>query len=175
MLPTARHHHFRWYYAWVLENQGAGDVPRSFVSVGSGTCVKERTKDFVSISCTGRKFGHGKISNFSMAPDASSADMRFKDRGFMNTVHWTAKRPNPGMYGAEEGCIDAQGNEGHGLGGGFYRPSRASGRIFGQRVNVKKAGFWTELSVGAMASQCSWADRSLTDDGRAKLTVEFPR
>lgn len=174
MVPTGKPHHFRWYYAWVWDSQGAGDVPPSFVSIGGGTCVRKRSKNSVSVTCRGSKYAHGKISDFSMAPDASSAHLRFRKNGVTHRVDWTAKEPRPGLYGAEEWCYDRQGNEeGRGLGGGISRDARASGRVFGQRV--KKSTLWTEMATGAMASQCSWADRSITDDGRATLTVKLPR
>ena len=173
MMPTGKRNHFRWYYAWAWDNQGVGDLPPSFVSVGTGTCDRERGKDFVMVICMGKKFAHGKNSDFSMAPDASSAEMRFRKKGVLHHVKWTAKQPTPSLYGSEEGCVDAQGNEGRGVGGGLWRPARATGRLFGHRV--KKSTFWTELLTGAMASQCSWANRSITEDGRATLTIKLPR
>lgn len=168
-VPTGRPGHLTWYYAQAEQSDGVGDVPRSYVSVGTGKCVRKRTKNSVSTSCIGEKFAHGKISGFSMAPDASSAEMRFTYRGVTHQASWTAKRPTPGLYSLEEGCP-----EGEGAGGGIYNPARATGRIFGQRLK-NGGGFWTGLSAGATASQCSFVTRSTTDDGRAKLAVKIPR
>ena len=168
-VPTGKPGHLTWYYAWVEQSDGVGDVPRSYVSVGTGECVRKRTKNSVSTSCTGEKYAHGKISGFSMAPDASSAEMRFRYRGMTHQASWTARRPTPGLYSLQEGCP-----EGEGAGGGIYKTARATGHIFGQRLK-NGGGFWTALSVGAAASQCSFVTRSTTEDGRPTLTVEIPR
>lgn len=173
MIPAGKPNHFRWYYAWATEYTGAGDLPGSFVSVGTGRCTRERTKDFVMTRCLGERHAHSDISAFSMAPDASAAEIRFKSKGFVHRIRWTAKRPEPGMYQAWEGCSDVNGNEGQGWGGGLWRPARAKGSLFGQRVT--RSNMWTELSAGAMVSQCSYVERSLTEGGRARMTLRVPR
>lgn len=173
MVPTGERGQFRWFYAWAWETQGAGDIPDSFASVGAGTCERKKTRRMVMTICTGNRWAHARRYTFTMAPDASSAEMSFKADGFTHRASWTARDPDPGFYSAEEYCEDSQGNEGVGIGGGIWRPARATGRVFGRKLT--KATHWTELTVGAMASQCSWVDRSFTRDGRALLTVRIPR
>ena len=175
MVPTRERNHFRWYYAWVEDKTGAGDVPGSFVSVGSGECDRKKTKRYISIICWGKRFAGARgTSGFTMAPDASSAELHFKHKGDTQHVSWRDGKP-PGLYQAEEGCSDTQGNEGRGLGAGIWRDARATGKIFGARLTKKTNGFWSGLSTGAMASQCSYVARSLTEDGRAHLEVKIPR
>jgi hypothetical protein len=175
LVPTQERNHFRWYYAWVEEKTGAGDVPGSFVSVGSGDCVRKKTKQYTSTTCLGKRFaGERGTSGFTMAPDASSAELSFKHKGITNHVTWSGGK-QPGPYGAQEWCSDTQGDEGRGFGAGLWRDARATGTIFGSKLTKKTNTFWSGLSTGAMASQCSWVDRSFTKDGRALLKVRVPR
>lgn len=167
LIPTGTPGHFQWYWATAWVKDGAGDVGGSYVAVGKGHCTRKKSKNWVSTLCTSDMgIGAPAGGRFSIAPDTSTAELRFKKGGHVHTVHWTA-RPRPAFYTLEEGCPD-----GHGAGAGIWRPARATGKILGRRLT--KSSFWTEFSIGAAASQCSYVSRTTSSES-ATLEVRIPR
>ena len=167
MVPTGDGVHFDWYYAYGTYSEGAGGVGRDFVSIGKGTCIKRKTRTSVSVSCNGRQFVSGDPPrHLSFAEDVSEARIRLRKGGETYNVQWTARK-FPGLLTYEEYCKD-----GLGAGGGYFRHARADGHIFGRHLVSRS--FWTMTTQMAVASQCSFVERTLSD-GRASLEVTLPR
>ncbi len=176
MIPTGRAHHFDWFYAIAWTHDGAGQFP-NFAGIGKGHCVVRRTKRSMSVACIGNHHVSGDpATDFAMAPDGSSAELKVRKRGESHVVRWAAREPLPGSYFAEEYCMSSSGEEGQGVGMGTWRDAVTEGKIFGNRFKFRsRHSRWNELSMGAMVTQCSYFDSMRLTERGLQVSATIPR
>ncbi|MEA2459984.1 MAG: hypothetical protein QOH90_161 [Actinomycetota bacterium] len=153
LIPTAKPHIYIWY--------GIDVEARETLSEATGVAyaIKGRCKirrDFGS--CGGAGYGvRLKKGDFEMAPDASTASVKFKVKGHNYAAAWTADPLGPSTYSLGEFCSDSDGNEGQGAGAGLYRPSSTRGTYANRKMDGKKdplQGAFDYVSEGPAVSQC---------------------
>ena len=149
------------YFVWIVDFSETGESPDKAVAMMfRGPCEVETSRNGWSYGCHGRGFGKEvAASKFRMDPLLDSASISVRHRRRNHRVGWTATQPDPGLYQSSEACggmnEDGEEEEGTGEGGGIFKAAKATGRIFGHRLNTSTRFDNADLSSGATVTECS--------------------
>lgn len=183
MIPTGVKNEFHWYGAYASRSTvvGAGKW-FSGASFLKGRCIREKTPKYTSTECWSTDHVSGDPdSDFEMSPLANEARLRVRHKGEIYDVRWNASPTAGGLYSHSEYCFSMgeEGEpeeEGQGEGAGLFNPADARGKLFGRRFTGTKKSSWTSLSVGVVATTCSF--RSIDYDPETStfhVTIRVPR
>jgi hypothetical protein len=112
---------------------------------------------------------------------ADQASLRVRHKGETYSVDWNGSPTSAGLYGYSEYCISVseegeEEEEGQGEGAGIWNPAAATGKMFGHRFTKPKKSRWPSLSMGVVATTCSF--RSIDYDPKTSTfhaTFRIPR
>lgn len=155
LIATSRPGRFDWYGAYGARLQEAGGGSITFGVFIAGRCRREKTRRVVKTICRSRDYVRAKDRDFEMSPVADTATLSTRRKGKKLEAAWTST-PDPGFYSAQEWCFGGNGEEeGEGYGSGIFRPSRATGTMFGRELNRRGWLRFAAMQTGVMVSTCS--------------------
>ena len=159
-VPTDKPNRFLWYFAAGSNDLHVGEEELTFGTVGKGSCIRERGRDFVSISCSGRSgVWEDDPSAFKMDAAATDARVRVKKNGITHSARIVSGDPNDdGIYTAELVC-----ETGGGFGTGIFRIGDATGHMFGRKLTTQRWFDFSMLMSGAFVEACEGADDLFAD------------
>ena len=173
ILPTKKADRFDWYGLQVLSGEDAqsGQAINEFAAV-RGVCRSTRSGGF---NCNGAGRVHSfAIDAFEMDSDLGHATLDVIARGKRYRAEWIGHELAPGVYSSFEGCIDSEGDEQYGQGGGLWRHADASAWFAGKELAPATHKYATAyLARGAMVSQCEEFRPRITERDDTLVRVEW--
>lgn len=157
------------YFAEARRSAGRRGL-RLVAILGRGTCRIQKSRDFETVSCSGRGTPRPiSLADFEMDPLLASARLLVRDERFVHEVRWTGRGAAPTT--AQGASLDERGATAN---AGLARDADAVGRIFGQTLSTRGDPYaFATMERGAAAGLS--VDDQATGRGARPVRVAFAK